>query len=84
MRKEFILEHSFSDLGLLQKAHTVRYGCMDNGCHCDITVQEGVQRESCRVYLCRQKAEMLVRFLYENAVSMENWQDVVADMTALL
>lgn len=83
MREEFFLEHSFSDLGILQKAHTVRYGCV-GGDQCDISVQEGALKESCRVKLCRQKAELLVRFLYENAVTLENWQDVVADVSALL
>ena len=31
-----------------------------------------------------EEARLLVRYLYENAVPMENWQDVVTDLTVSL
>ena len=83
-RVEFSLEHSFSDLEPLQQAHTVRYGCSYSGSLCEITAQEGTRFEKCIVPICGQKAELLVRFLCENAVTMENWQDVVMDAVPLL
>lgn len=83
-RGDFFLEHSFSDLGPLQQAHTIRYACSGKGQSCEITVQDGACTERCSLRLGRKHAEMLVRFLYENAVMLENWRDVVADVTSML
>ena len=83
-RGEFSLEHSFSGLEPLQKAHTVRYGCRYSGSLCEMTAQEGARFERCVVPICGRKAELLVHFLCENAVAMENWQDVVMDAVPLL
>ncbi len=85
----YSLTREFSHLGRFQQAHTLCYA---------LTGQE--ERLAVRLICTRQKeqetqqislvdwtleeARLLVRYLYENAVPMENWQDVVTDLTVSL
>ena len=78
--QELVLERSFSKLGKLQRAHTIRYCC-----HCvpqgsEISLQEGHLTECHTLALDKERANLLVRFLYENAVPMETWRDVVEEL----
>lgn len=78
------LVQEFSALGELQQAHTLQYrlkrlpqGWMLTLTH---TAREHVRQESVRVDVCSTLARELHRYLYENAVSLEIWRDVLADL----
>ncbi len=74
----------FSELGGLQKAMTLRYVGQELPDGFELRVckeQEGLQREE-RCFLqgvSRESGEMLLQFLYENAVPIENWKDVLQE-----
>ncbi len=79
----------FSALGRLQKEATLRYSgqALANGFELRVCKeQEGLQREE-RCFLQgvpRESGEMLLQFLYENAVPIEHWEDVLREACRML
>ncbi len=79
----------FSALGRLQKAATLRYSgrALLDGYELQVCKeQEGLQREE-RCFLrgiSRESGEMLLEFLYENAVPIEHWGDVLREAQRML
>lgn len=75
---------SFSDLGRLQRAMTLRYSGQELLDGFEVRVckeQEGRQREErCLLQgVSSESGEMLLQFLYENAVPIEHWKDVLQE-----
>lgn len=74
----------FSDLGRLQKAATLRYDGEEQPGGFELRLskqQAGALREE-SVFLHGVSAgegECLLQFLYENAVPIENWNDVLQE-----
>ena len=74
----------FSDLGRLQKAAILRYDGEERPDGFELRLskeQAGILQEE-RVFLHGVSAgegECLLQFLYENAVPIENWKDVLQD-----
>lgn len=80
----FVLERQFSELGKLQKAHRVRYCCESDGNDCIFSLWDGLREDHKRISCPPAKAEMMLRFLFENAVSCENWLDILEDCMSLI
>lgn len=82
MRSERICR--LSDLGRLQKAATLRYDGEERPGGFELRLsreQEGTLQEE-RVFLhgaSEKEGECLLQFLYENAVPIENWKDVLQE-----
>lgn len=76
----------FSSLGALQKHATITYSCKKQGlqeyCFCLKRECEGAVDEESMVvhHLKEHQALCLIQFLYENAVPLENWRDVVKEL----
>lgn len=89
-RDGYSLTREFSHLGRFQQAHTLCYALRqedDRRLTISLTQTQDTQKETERIALMDwrpEEAGLLLRYLYENAVPMENWQDVVADLTASL
>lgn len=84
----FTLEREFSDIAPFQKAFRARYVLvLRQGKYVaqlqycsgkDILAQEAVLD-------CEQEpARRIVRFLYENAIPMENWKDILCELKSQL
>lgn len=79
----------FSDLGSLQKAMVLRYDGEERPDGFELRVsreQAGTLREE-HVFLrgiTTDKGECLLQFLYENAVPIENWQDILHEVQCRL
>ncbi len=72
----------FSELGEFQKAHTITYQLKPhkNGYAFVVERQaETVYTEQITAKIAKAKAEQLLALLYENAVSIEIWRDVLAE-----
>lgn len=82
VRSEWVRQ--FSDLGQLQKPMTLRYHGEEGPDGFDVCLcreENGGRREE-HVLLRDvggEAGERLVRFLYENAVPIENWTDVLQE-----
>lgn len=88
-RNGYSLTREFSHLGRFQQAHTLCYALRqeDGGLTVSITRTQDARQQTQKISLAAWKpeeAELLLRYLYENAVPIENWQDVVADLTTAL
>lgn len=74
----------FSTLGRMQKRHTMIYQLEETSGGCVIrvgSIAEGTVRfESRRVSVSGAAAGQMLRYLYENAVPLENWQDVLENV----
>jgi hypothetical protein len=74
----------FSTLGRMQKRHTMIYELEETAGGCVIrvgSIAEGTIRfESRRVSVSNTAAGQMLRYLYENAVPLENWKDVLEDV----
>ncbi len=72
----------FSELGEFQKAHTIAYHLQqhENG-YVFVLEQQAETRcvEQITVNIAKAQAEQLLALLYENAVSIEIWRDVLAE-----
>lgn len=90
LKKEtFSLTREFSHLGKFQQAYTLCYSLQtgEQGLTVSVTKTQDAQQETQKITLVSwqpEEAKLLVRYLYENAIPMENWQDIVADMTVAL
>ena len=75
--------HTFSELEGLQSAHQLTYRIrpQNGGWYFELEqcTKTECQQEALLLRCPEQAAHHLVRFLYENAVPLESWQDVVAD-----
>ncbi len=72
----------FSELGDFQKAHTITYQLKShkNGYAFVLKQQtETLHTDQITVKIAKAKAEQLLALLYENAVSIEIWRDVLAE-----
>lgn len=78
-RGKLVLERYFSDLGPLQTAHTVRYCCESDENGCEFSLWDGYELDRWWANCPGAKGELLLRFLFENAVSRENWIDILQD-----
>lgn len=79
----------FSNLGRLQKAMTLHYSGQAVLDGFEVRVckeQEGRQREErCLLQgVSRESGEMLLQFLYENAVPIEHWKDVLREAQRMI
>lgn len=80
-------EKVFSQLGNIQKQSTMCYRveCIGNHVQYSVIYTQGDQAISeCLdvVGLSSINAQMILEFLYENAVSIQQWKDVVLDIMA--
>ena len=78
-RGKLVLEREFSELGALQSAHTIRYCCESDESGCEFSLWDGCKLERWRAKCTGSQGELLLRFLFENAVSRENWIDILQD-----
>ena len=88
-RDGYSLTREFSHLGRFQQAYTLCYALLqeDTKLTVSLTRTQDTRQQTQKISLVGwepEEARMLLRYLYENAVPMENWQDVVADLTASL
>lgn len=79
----------FSDLGRLQKAMTLRYSGQAVLDGFEVRVckeQEGRKREErCLLQgVSCENGEMILQFLYENAVPIEHWKEVLQEAEHVL
>lgn len=78
-------ERAFSDLGRLQRAMTIDYGLHWREktavfeLQCTRLEDTEVQRQAVRG-INPEQAGQILRFLYENAVPMENWKDILQEL----
>ncbi len=74
---------TFSEIEGLQPAYRLTYRIRPQNGEWRLEVEKRTktaQRKEAILLCCpEQAAHHLVRFLYENAVPMESWQDIVAD-----
>lgn len=80
-------EKNFSQLGEIQKQSSIRYQvkCTENHVQYTVThIQNGqaVSEQMDVVGLSAITAQMILEFLYENAVSVQQWKDVLLDIIA--
>ncbi len=85
----YSLTREFSHLGRFQQAHTLCYALdrQEERLAVRLTCTRQKEQETQQISLVDwtlEEARLLVRYLYENAVPMENWQDVVTDLTVSL
>lgn len=85
----YSLTREFSHLGRFQQAHTLCYALdrQEERLAVRLTRTRQKEQETQQISLVDwtlEEARLLVRYLYENAVPMENWQDVVTDLTVSL
>lgn len=85
----YSLTREFSHLGRFQQAHTLCYALdrQEERLAVRLTRTRQKEQETQQISLVNwtlEEARLLVRYLYENAVPMENWQDVVTDLTVSL
>lgn len=84
--ERWIFIKGFSPLGKIQKQATLSYSCEKQGPteYCFSLVREcegNTTQESTQVYnIKEEQALQMVRFLYENAIPIENWQDVLKEL----
>lgn len=75
---------AFSDLGTLQTAHQVKYRLKEDGNLWEIQLEDNSKRENKADGLlldCSERmAYNVLRFLYENAVQLDGWRDIVMDL----
>lgn len=86
---EIVLERVFSQLGRIQQASVLQYKLYWHDgkgefqlCRCTAA---GSRQEQAQVqHLSSGQCRDLVYYLYENAVPMENWQDILHDLLAAI
>ena len=76
---------SFSALGKLQKAHSVRYRLRQESDCCQLSLEQTepdahVRSEKMLLYCSGEAGHKMLVFLYENAVHMENWKELVTEL----
>ncbi len=83
------LVRNFSTLGTYQKAHSISYNLQKNNDSYIITVCEK-QEQNCKeeksslqCKVSEKEATAILILLYENAVPITHWQDVVKDLLSL-
>lgn len=74
----------FSTLGTLQVAHSVQYQLNQTEDGWEIQLAESTEEGAVRSQRMQLEctgviAYELLRFLYENAISLDSWQDVLED-----
>ena len=74
----------FSEIGSLQVQHTITYCLQEVKNFWILTVSQQksnqCRTESVKLSLDREHALQLRDYLYENAVLIESWQDIIADV----
>ena len=85
---EFV--RGFSDLGRLQKSATMQYACSrsETGSYrfCLTRSCDGTVRSETAVMdrLHSAQAHQMLQYLYENAIPMENWTDVLEELQKIV
>ena len=80
----------FSDLGRLQRESTLRYSCSqdETGIYrfCLTKNCNGTVRQETADVRCAQSAQAcrMLQYLYENAIPMENWTDVLEELQKIV
>lgn len=81
----FSLVREFSDLGCYQRQHSIRYAVEPAEDRLCLTLQK-VQDDKTEIQklmlptLSPEQGRQLVIFMYENAIPIENWKDVLNDL----
>lgn len=86
---EIVLERAFSALGRLQQASVLQYRLYWHDGKGEFQLsrrtQAGSREEQAQVqHLSSGQCRDLVYYLYENAVPLENWQDILQDLLAAI
>lgn len=86
---EIVLERAFSALGRLQQASVLQYRLYWHDGKGEFQLsrrtQAGSRQEQAQVqHLSSGQCRDLVYYLYENAVPLENWQDILQDLLAAI
>lgn len=82
----FSLVREFSNLGCYQRQHSIRYAVETTGDQLCMTLQK-VQDDKTETqklmlsHLLPEQGKQLVQFMYENAIPIENWKDVLKEVT---
>lgn len=84
-KTSFSLVREFSDLGCYQRRHSIRYAVETVCGQLCLTLQkvQDDKTETQRLALSGMEpggAKQLVRFMYENALPIENWTDVLEEI----
>ena len=86
---EIVLERAFSTLGRLQQASVQQYKLYWRNGKGEIQLcrrtAAGSQQDKAQVqHLSSGQCRDLVYYLYENAVPIESWQDILHDLLAVI
>lgn len=81
----FSLVREFSNLGCYQRQHSIRYAVETAGNRLCLTLQkvQDDETETQRLllaHLAPEQGRQLVQFMYENAIPMENWKDIMGEL----
>ncbi len=75
---------SFSDLGKMQTVHQVKYQLKEDGSLWEIRLEDESEithkTDGLLLDCSEPMAYNVLRFLYENAVQLDSWRDIVTDL----
>ena len=86
--RNFKLERTFSQLGKLQQKMQLRYEMVAKPNEIEFCIRKIQQEQECQYKIISGitplQGEQIVKFLYENAVPFESWQDVLQELVAIV